>query len=392
MCKSKLERPLHVCYFGTYRDEYSRNQIMIDGLRRNQVVLVACHEPLWRGIDDRVQTASGGWLKPAFLARIVRTYWRLLSKYRRIGNYDVMVLGYPGQLDVYIARLLTWLRRKPLVLDVFMSLYLIASERELTGKHRLTASVLYQVERLAYRLPDLLIQDTAEYVQWFNEHFGLAPDRFRLVPTGADDQTFQPVPTPETETGAPFRALYYGTFIPNHGVEYIIQAAKILADSAVTGIHLELIGEGPDKAQALAMVKEYGLTNVTFTGWVEKQELPARVVQADVCLGVFGTTPQSMMTVQNKIYEALAMGKPLLTGSSPTVLAELQHKEHVYLVRRAAPDEIAAGLLALQRDPDLRRRLARQGHELFVQQYAPQELGRQMVAHLVELITRKRAG
>jgi hypothetical protein len=27
------ERPLRVCYFGTYRAEYSRNRIMIEGLR-----------------------------------------------------------------------------------------------------------------------------------------------------------------------------------------------------------------------------------------------------------------------------------------------------------------------------------------------------------------------
>ena len=32
-----MTRPLRVCWFGTWREEYSRNRIMIEGLRRNGV-------------------------------------------------------------------------------------------------------------------------------------------------------------------------------------------------------------------------------------------------------------------------------------------------------------------------------------------------------------------
>ena len=53
------ERQLCVCYFGTCRENYSRNQIMVEGLRRNGVEVIECHEKLWEGIEDRVQAASG---------------------------------------------------------------------------------------------------------------------------------------------------------------------------------------------------------------------------------------------------------------------------------------------------------------------------------------------
>jgi len=42
---------LRMCYFGTYRQEYSRNQIMIDGLKRAGVDVVECFEPFWCGIE-----------------------------------------------------------------------------------------------------------------------------------------------------------------------------------------------------------------------------------------------------------------------------------------------------------------------------------------------------
>jgi hypothetical protein len=42
---------LKVRYFGTYREEYSRNQIMIEGLRRAGVDVVECHVELWISTD-----------------------------------------------------------------------------------------------------------------------------------------------------------------------------------------------------------------------------------------------------------------------------------------------------------------------------------------------------
>jgi glycosyltransferase involved in cell wall biosynthesis len=356
---------------------------MIEGLRRNGVEVIECHQQLWHGIQDRVQVASGGWFKLGFVVCIIRTYWKLLQAHRQVGDYDAMVLGYPGQLDVYLARVLAWLRRKPLVMDVFMSLYLIALERELVARHPITGWLIYWIEKLACLLPDLLILDTAEYVRWFRENYGLDRARFRLVPTGADDRFFYPVETDRQDDGL-FKALYYGTFIPNHGVEHIVEAARILRDDPT--IHFELVGEGPTKEKAVSLAQEYALDNVAFVGWVDKRDLPRKAAEADVCLGVFGTTPQSMMTVQNKIYEGLAMGKPVITGSAPTICTSFQHSEHIYLVERASGKALAEAIIALRDAPDLCRRMARQGQDSFRAQYTPRALGERFRRHLDELV------
>ncbi len=380
---------LRVCYFGTYRAGYSRNQIMIEALRRNDVEVVECHESLWQGIEDRVDVASGGWLNPAFLVRCARTYGRLLKAHRRTGEYDVMVLGYPGQLDVYLARLLTWIRRRPLVLDVFMSLFLIASERGLTARHRVTGRLIFWLEKGALQLPDLLIQDTAEYVEWLESVFGMERARFRLVPTGADDRVFQPFETDRADDST-FRALYYGTFIPNHGVEQIIEAARLLVDDPL--IRFQLVGEGPERERALSLVREHGLENVECPGWMGQEELVAAAASSDVCLGAFGTTPQSLMTIQNKIYEGLAMAKAVITGDSRTVRESLIHGRHVYLCERGNPQALADAVVALKEDPDLRRSLAEAGHRLFVSRFSLHRIGAAYAAHLRELVSGQNQG
>lgn len=373
-----------VCYFGTYRAEYSRNQIMIAALRSNGIQVIECHEPLWHSIEDRVQTASGGWCNPNFLIRVIRTYYNLLKKYHKISDYDVMILGYPGQFDVYLARLLAWLRHKPLALDAFMSPYLIALERGLTNQHRWTARLIYGLEWLAYRLSDLLIADTYEYVAWYRRTFGLSLTRFALIPTGADDRIFRPMDIPHADVES-MHVVYYGTFIPNHGVIYILEAARLLNEQGAT-IHIELIGDGPDRNKALAFAKRYNLTNVTFIGWLDQTDLIKHIARADVCLGAFGNTPQSLMTIQNKIYEGLAMAKPVLTGDSPAIHKSLQHRTHVYLVERANPETlpkaIAEGLLQLQIDPALRQRLGEQGYLVFTEKYAIKIQGEQLCTHL----------
>ncbi len=373
-------KPLRICYFGTYRATYSRNQIMIAGLRANGVDVIECHIPLWQGIEDRVKTASGGWASLGFVKRVFSTYVRLLKQYFLLGkDYDVMILGYPGQLDVFLARLITWFQRKPLVLDLFMSIYLIALERNLDARSKISVRLLRKLEWAACRLPDLLICDTEAYRDWHVQTHSLPSGKFRLVPTGADDRVFKPVNLDKPDDGL-FRVLYYGTFIPNHGVEYIVKAANLLKDH--TDIQFELAGQGPDREKAMQLAEKYKLKNVTFTGWVDKADLPRKIAQADLLLGVFGSTPQSLMTVQNKIYEGLAMRKAVITGRAPQVERQFTHKEHLYFCKREDAESLASGVLELKENRWVIEYLAQHGMALFNTDYSITQLGKHYKQYL----------
>lgn len=349
---------MRVCYFGTYRANYSRNQIMIAGLRANGVQVETCHETLWRGIADRVEQASGGWLRPRFWLRVAGAYWRLWRKHARTGDYDVMMLGYPGQFDAYLGRLLSWARRKPMALDLYMSLYLIAEERGLVERSPLSGRIIKLLERIGLGLSDLLITDTEAYLAYHCQTYGLKPDKFKLVPAGADDRIFYPRP----ELAPPadhFRATYYGTFIPNHGVPTMVRAAALLKERPE--IRFDFYGDGPERPAAQDLAADLGAENVTFHGWLEKEDLPEETARSHLCLGVFGTTRQSLMTIQNKIWECLAMGRPVLTGDAPTIRQAIADREEIYLVPRDDPAQLAAGLVALMDDPQLRRKIASAG-------------------------------
>jgi glycosyltransferase involved in cell wall biosynthesis len=357
--------------------------MMIAGLRQNGVDVIECHETLWQGIEDRVDTTTGGWKKPIFWWRVIKTYLRLLRKFKSVGDFDILWVGYPGQFDVFLAWVITRFKRKPLVWDILMSIYLVALERNLDQKSEFTVNMLHKIEKIAFKLPDLLIQDTRPYIEWLQKTYDIPPEKFRQVPIGVDDRNFYVVPNFRQEDDI-FRVVYYGTYIPNHGVEFILDAANILKDEE--NIQFIFIGRGPDLPKAQLLANKYGLKNATFIDWMEKSELVQYVANADISLGTFSTTSQSLMTVHNKVYEGMAMKKVVLTGDSPAVRDQFIHKKNIFLVNRKDGKSLADGIRKLYKNPTLLSQIGENGNTLLLEKFTLFETGKLTLAHLRELL------
>ena len=386
MTRFSPENPLRVCYFGTYRAGYTRNQIILKGLQAQPDVAVhVCHATLWQGIEDRVAQASGGWRKPAFWRRVAGAYRQLLREHWAAPDYDVMLIGYPGQFDAFLGRRLAHRRGKPAALDILMSLHLVAEERGLTTAHPNTGRLIFQLESNGLRQPDLLIAENPEYGAYIAEKYRLPTERFRYVPHGADETVFNPRPLRPPDDH--FRITYHGGYLPSHGMDAILGAARLLADEPA--VRFEFYGSGPEKERILHQAQVWGLPNVTFHGFVSQDELLDGLAQAHVCLGVFGTTRQANFTVQNKVWEGLAMARPVISGDSPTIRAALSDREEVYLIARDEPAALAAGLRELRDDPALRERIAAAGHARYLAGNSIPAIGRQMKEALLTLVEHK---
>ena len=385
MSRFSPENPLRVCYFGTYRAGYTRNQIILKGLQAQPDVAVrVCHATLWQGIEDRVAQASGGWRNPAFWRRLVGAYRQLLREHRQAPEYDVMLIGYPGQFDAFLGRRLAHRRGKPAALDILMSLHLVAEERGLTAAHPNTGKLIFQLERRGLRQPDLLIAENPEYGGYIADKYQLPVERFRYVPHGADETVFHPRPLRPPDDH--FRVTYHGGYLPSHGMDAILGVARLLAGDP--GMRFEFYGSGPEKERIVRQAQEWNLPNVTFHGFVSQDELLDGLAQAHVCLGVFGTTRQAHFTVQNKVWEGLAMGRAVISGDSPTIRAALADRAEVYLIARNDPAALAAGLRELRDDPALRERIAAAGHARYLAGNSIPALGRQMKEALLSLVER----
>ncbi len=374
---------MRICYFGTYDADYVRNRVIVTGLRAAGVQVVECHVPLWQETADKVSQAAKGFMNPRLAWRVLRAFGRLWRVYRGIGAYDAMIVGYAGHIDVFPARLLTWLAHKPLVLDVYLSIHeTVTQDRNLAAGHSLFGRMLHVIEKAGCQLADRLLLDTEADIQYFAHKYGLPERKFTCVRVGADESTYFPL---GDQQESPFTAIYFGKFIPLHGIEHVVAAAKELEIDPE--ISIEFIGDGQTYEAMSALADALHVKNITWgPRWLEPEELRTRIARAAVCLGIFGTSNKAQRVIPTKAYVALAMAKPLITADSPAAREVFTSGKDAILCPAGESAGIAQAILALKRDAKLRQSVAEAGHQLYVEQFTTQAIGVQVRGSLEDLL------
>ncbi len=374
---------LRICYFGTYLRNYPRNKIIIDGLRRNGVEVIECHVDLWKGIEPRWNEIKSNKGKIKIIFRIILAYLRLFFMHQEIiRDYDVMIVGYTGHLDIFLANLLSSLKRKPLIFDAFVSLYnTLVEDRCLFSPNSLLAKLLYIIDRTSCNLCDGVFLDTYCHIQYFKDRLNVDTTRLFRLWVGADDTVFYPQQS--KKRGKEFIVLFIGGFIPLQGVKYIVQAAHLLEEEQ--NIKFRLVGSGQEYNQIEKMVKQFGMKNIEFTGWLPYENLPYEIASAQICLGIFGTTEKAKKVIPNKVYMSLAMAKPVITGNSPAIREIFTDRENILLCEMGNPESIAKSIITLKNDTKLRLRIINGGYALFRQKFTPGVIGKKVKEIICEL-------
>ena len=88
------------------------------------------------------------------------------------------------------------------------------------------------------------------------------------------------------------------------------------------------------------------------------------------------------MTVHNKVYEGMAMGKPVITGQSPAIAAQFHSGEELLACPRTSQG-LAESILQLK-DPGLGAKLGANALCTFQERYSLQSLGELLLGYLHE--------
>jgi glycosyltransferase involved in cell wall biosynthesis len=359
--------------FGTYEAGYDRNQVLMRGMREAGIEVVECHVPLWESMRYKTSALKGPAQYVVIATKLALAYAQLAVRYLFAPPHDIVLVGYLGHFDVFPARLLTWLRRKPLVFDAFVSLYDTSVEdRKVFRRGSLGATLLRLIDRWSCKLSDLVLLDTNQHIEYFCDEFDLDPAKFQRVLVGADPAYAAEEPVAPREGEDRFVVLHYSKFAPLHGMPYILDAAKQLRDDPE--IVFKIVGGGQTFAESKAYAERLGLENLELIPWLEPEHLRQAMRDAQVCLGIFGDTPKARRVVPNKVYQCLAAGAAVVTGRSPASEELLVDREHALLCEMASGEAIADAILDLKRSPALRQRLGENGARLFREHYTPRIL------------------
>src|SRR5690606_21901138 len=115
---------------------------------------------------------------------------------------DLLLVGYPGILDVLVIAPIARMRGVPLAWDVFVSLYdTICEDRRLLQRDSLPARALYRLERFALKRADVLFMDTHAHARRLEQLFDLPEGSCGAVWVGVETERF-PAHPPRAFTDA----------------------------------------------------------------------------------------------------------------------------------------------------------------------------------------------
>ncbi len=367
---------MKVVFWGTYDLGKPRNRILLRGLRENNIDLIECHKQVWEGVEDKSQI-QGLSAKITFLLKWLFSYPALLFRYLTLPRHDVVIVGYLGQLDVLVLWPFAKLRRARVVWDAFLSLHdTVVSDRRLISEKGVLSRILYRWEWLACRAADKVILDTDAHRELFIEKFGLKRENTGAVFVGVEPEKFKLTgrknPPVQADT---LHILFYGQFIPLHGIPYIIEAARLLENEPV---QFTIVGTGQDSSRVEAMMSKVPLENISFIRWVNYDNLVELILQADICLGIFGDSDKAGRVIPNKVFQIIQTGKPLITRDSAAIRELLSPAmEGIYLVKPASPENIAEVVKQIMSSPRDSRDTCFH-HELWGI-ISPRDIGRKLI-------------
>lgn len=146
---------------------------------------------------------------------------------------------------------------------------------------------------------------------------GISAERVTMIPNASDLDLFQPNLDGSAQRKRlglkdRFAAIYFGAMGLANGLDYVIEAARILAERGNDNIAIVLHGDGGKRAELEKMAQDYELTNVIFSDLVpDKTELARLVAGCQACMTIYRAAKEHTWS-PNKMFDALAAGKPVL--------------------------------------------------------------------------------
>ena len=193
--------------------------------------------------------------------------------------------------------------------------------------------------------------------------------------TGVDETIF--LTDPNVNKLSVFTVLFRGAFLPESGIEYAIDAIKILKDAP---IKLHIIGDGLFAPLVEKKLKEFRSTNIE---WIREKipfdELRRKIEECHLSLGQLSGHDRLKRTIPHKAFESLAMKIPYLTARNKAVLELLTENETCFCFNSADAQNLADKILWIKNNQGEAQRVAENAYQLYLRELTPKMLAKKVL-------------
>ena len=228
----------------------------------------------------------------------------------------------------------------------------------------ITSRFFYFIERFTVARSDHIIVLSPMTIYYLVERYGINKKDITYLPNGVNLQSFKF--RNNGRKGNSFKVLYIGALNRTNNLDVLIEAAHILKSNANDkNVVINIYGDGKEKNRLKTLKDSYMLNNVHFMGYVSKNDVPIIISGHDV---LFVSTGKVYYGSENKLYEYLASGKPVIFS----VWSRYNNLSKIGAGLYASPDDplaVANAILRLKNMNKKERQLMGMRGRRFVEKY-----------------------
>jgi glycosyltransferase involved in cell wall biosynthesis len=304
----------------------------------------------------------------------------------RVAKPDVVIATSPQFFCAVAGYLVSRIKQAPFVFelrDIWPDSIVAVGAMKVSRTIRL----LEKFELFLYRQAALIVAVTDSFRAYLIER-GIPPENILVVKNAVDLEFFQPRAASlelAQRLGAEqkFVAAYIGTVGMAHAVEKIVEAADLLREHP--DILFLIVGEGAHKEKVKTLISSRGLSNIKALPGVNKSEIRDYYALTHLNLVTLRNTPLFLKVIPSKIFEIMAMARPVLSSVHGEARQILEAANAAEFVAAENPQEMASAILRLREDSQRLNQMGQNGRRFVEEHYDRDRSAAALLAALTQL-------
>ena len=174
-------------------------------------------------------------------------------------------------------------------------------------KNSLLSRFFKFIETLSVKKSDKIIVLSPLTIKYLKKEYNYDEKKILLLPNGINEIFVKEVKQIEKEA---VNITYAGGIDKVHGLEFLIKLAEKLKSE---NIIFNIYGDGKERDNLERLCKSLNLNNIIWHGSVKKTQVPEKLYEANL---LFVSTSNVNYGSENKLYEYMACGKPIISAVS----------------------------------------------------------------------------
>ena len=222
-------------------------------------------------------------------------------------------------------------------------------------KNKIIYKIIKRFERYIYKKSDKIITISKGISLKIGDTY---KGKIYVFPFGSDLELFNTIKGNQWKISNKINTkilyVFTGAVGVANGVDYLIEAAKILQDVGNTDIHISIIGDGSNKDKIIELIKQYELLNISVYNSVPINELNRILASANAGIILFGDRSETYRYTAspNKFFDYIGAGLPFFYNFSGPLSDEIISKNIGVYTDYLKPKDLADKMIYYSKYPE----------------------------------------